>query len=426
MLRVSLALTLMASMIFAGCLDGGSGLETSASPVPGGDGSPSPSPTPASTSSAPSGGGSSGSDDNHAPEAALVVQRDQKALKDDNGVVAIEAEGPLTFDASASSDVDGDKLSYVWLVDGDVDDSLKGDKVTLTLTPGTHVVAVQVSDGEAMDEEDVTVQVGPVLFDVSGDGAEGGAVKYHFNGSFDATTMASIAMMEDASQVHAFDMPVGASKIIVYLEWFDDVAAYPLIGPTSLVNGPVGNIDVAILDPAGEEFAAGEGKVSFEYLSIADEENLTAGAWSISVNPVATPVPIDYAVDVVVFVGAPTVHEFNGSFQAQQAVTSIAGADLPVDGVAATHTVTVPEGVKGIVARLEWSVADAPAGAEIASDLDLSAMVGDVELLASGNFLAFEFDSLVSAEGIPAGEWVFEVSPFAAPKTDYVLTVEFL
>jgi len=67
----------------------------------------------------------------------------------------------ITFDASASSDPDGDIQSYQWEFTGDETDSATGEEVTRTFdAPGTYEVALTVADGsESTADASTTTQV---------------------------------------------------------------------------------------------------------------------------------------------------------------------------------------------------------------------------------------------------------------------------
>jgi glucose/arabinose dehydrogenase/PKD repeat protein len=74
-----------------------------------------------------------------------------------------DAPLPVQFDASGSSDPDGDTLSYAWDLDGDdqFDDSTAVNPTHTYSTPGTYEVSVEVSDPDgASDTATVEVQAG--------------------------------------------------------------------------------------------------------------------------------------------------------------------------------------------------------------------------------------------------------------------------
>lgn len=76
-----------------------------------------------------------------------------------NGAAPLDVQ----FDASGSSDPDGDTLSYAWDLDGDgeFDDSTAVNPSFTYSTPGTYEVSVQVSDPDgASDTAEVQVQAG--------------------------------------------------------------------------------------------------------------------------------------------------------------------------------------------------------------------------------------------------------------------------
>lgn len=424
MFRTSLALAVMASMMLAGCLDGGGGLQTSSSPGPQtseADPVVETSSAPVTTTPAPQ------QPANEAPQADLVVKQNETVIEAQEGVFYLgEEPGALTFDASNSTDPEDDELSYAWTVDGEVDESLEGPVVSLTLTPGTHAISVDVSDGDLSDSREVIVTIAGLTVDLPPVASDGAITSYRFEGDFDATAMAAPVTEEDVQQLHSFLMPAGAQKMVVHMSWGDN-ASIPeegSIGP--ILPFPAGNLDLRLVDSLGEEAAAGDATLDYEHLSVAADQ-LVAGSWVAAVDPILVAAPVHYSLDIIIFLAAPTVTEFSGTFVAQQTITNVAPEDLPPDGVPALHTLSVPAGVKGIVARLEWAVPeDAPAPGQVASNLDFTAMVGDVETMSSDRVFAFEFDSLIDAAGVPAGDWVFEITPLASPASEYTLTVEFL
>ncbi|HEX9816429.1 MAG TPA: hypothetical protein VGB18_05570, partial [Candidatus Thermoplasmatota archaeon] len=178
----------MASMIFAGCLEGGGGLETSSSPAP----QPSESePAPIETSSAPVTTTAGPQDpENQAPEADLVVRQNETVIAEQEGVIQVgEDPGALTFDASNSSDPEDDELYYSWTVDGETNDSLDGPVVSLTLGPGTHAISVDVSDGDLVDSREVIVTIAGLTVGLPPVASDGAITSYRFEGDFDATAM---------------------------------------------------------------------------------------------------------------------------------------------------------------------------------------------------------------------------------------------
>ena len=393
-------------MMFAGCLGGGSGLETSTSPVPSGSDEPAPSTSSAPVTSTPS---DPGPQENHAPVAALELVSADGEISEKDGEIQIAKPGQATFDASGSEDADGDALSYEWSVDGEVDPSLDESMITVTLSPGIHTVAVNVSDAEATDHAEMKVHVAAAVVPIPT--FDGAALSYEYQGDFDATAMGP----EGRPQVHGFVVPLDAHKVIMHLRWSENATLFGF-------EAPAGNLDIAASNQSGGEVAVGDAVSNFEYVVIS--EGLVPGTWNASVIPVAVAAPVHYTLDIIVFMDGPSIVTFNGTLEGAQRLGGTVGESTPADAPVVYHNITIPEGVHGIVARLEWSVGDAPVS-NIVSDLDLVAMHGEEEMLSSGSFGAFEFDAMVAEGGIPAGEWSFQVSPFLAPMTDYVLVIEY-
>ncbi len=94
----------------------------------------------------------------------LVVERDGDLI-DITAAISIEEGTSIELDASASTDPDGDTLSFSWTVEGpDGSELATGDSAAFSFTfaeMGTYVVGVSVSDGSLTANGRVTVTVTP-------------------------------------------------------------------------------------------------------------------------------------------------------------------------------------------------------------------------------------------------------------------------
>ena len=75
----------------------------------------------------------------------------------DQTVTGALLTAPVTLDGSASSDPDGDDITYSWSENGS--EIATGANPTVDLTPGTHTITLTVSDGELTASDDIVIEV---------------------------------------------------------------------------------------------------------------------------------------------------------------------------------------------------------------------------------------------------------------------------
>ena len=180
-----------------------------------------------------------------------------------------EVGTPLVFDASCSTDPDGQPLSFAWDF-GDGATSLDARATHAFAAPGLHRVKLKVADATGLSAE--ATRVVPVDLAVREKGA------------FDLTG--------PASRAHAFPVAAGARTLEVKLTF-----------PAGL-----GGNDLVLLlrDPQGEELArtadttapgAQDTQVRLLSFDVADLARLPAGAWSAEVLK-AKGLMVEYEVEI--------------------------------------------------------------------------------------------------------------------------------
>jgi len=94
----------------------------------------------------------------------LTLASNSAPVADAGGPYTVKPGGRIVLDASGSSDVDGDELTYAWDLDGDGQfDDATGPTATFRANrpPGSYTVAVQVSDGTESSVDETVVEVVP-------------------------------------------------------------------------------------------------------------------------------------------------------------------------------------------------------------------------------------------------------------------------
>ncbi len=363
-------------------------------------------------------GGAGEAAENLAPVVSLKVLAGGAELTATSGTIAADADESLTFDASASSDPDGDVVSYAWTVDG-AEANETTPSITRAFDGGDHRVAVTVSDAELSSDqsiliqiplgesEDVPVQASAVLHETFAGTLAGGSI---------SDPAGTDALVGDYVS-HAFEVPAGATQIVVMTEWIDPVGEHMPV---------TSDIDVFLLNPAGASQASGE-TYNFEYVRLNDTKKLVEGTWKVQLLPYNVPDDVDYTVDVLVWTGSVGRSVFEGS------VTGKVDAGTPADSAALSHMVSLPA-ASAVVARLTWFGAGQPGarvgsctqGAIVPNDFDFFAKAGGKTQFQSQDGATCEF-GFIAAEPdkpIPTGEWTFELVQFLVTDADYTLEVE--
>lgn len=216
----------------------------------------------------------------------VVAPGNQAPVADAGGDQVVASGGEVALDGSASSDPDGDDLSYSWLQTGGPSVTLTG-AATATPTfaapvgPADLRFELTVSDGElsAVDATSVTVEAAPVE-----DGAVTGTVTSADDGaalprirvdlySSSATGRLATTVTDASGNWTIADLPVGDYRVKLFdpsgafaTEWYDDARTYFVAQDLTVTGGGSTRADQDLSPAAttgvvtGRVTAAGSGR----------------------------------------------------------------------------------------------------------------------------------------------------------------------
>lgn len=204
-----LVAVLVMNAVFAGCLGSGE------------DASPKSSPTASETSEAsPS---PSAAPENAAPTAAIQVLQDGTELAAENGSFAATEGNNLTFDGSASSDPEGDALTFAW----DFGEGSSDSNATAVhaFAAGNFTVTLTVADSAGLsNSSSVQLVVAPAAPQGPAPGTMLKEEKKQFKGTYTVGVQQGFPCVGNTNGVshtftHAWEVPVadpatGASVVI--------------------------------------------------------------------------------------------------------------------------------------------------------------------------------------------------------------------
>lgn len=375
-------------ILFSGCFGGG-GDGTSATSEP--------------TTTHP---GTSTAAGNSPPDVSLSVlvngvpqpgTEDVEAAPDDN----------VTLDASASSDPDGDSLTFSWTVDGSPKDET-GPTLDVALTAGNHTATVTVSDGveDALANASIRILAGA-----------GGSIAPTDDPvivkTFEGTFNQKFGVADDnvPRSPYNFTVPPGAKQITAWVTWTD----------AALIHWPMeGDLDIYLKNPKGTEVAKAETS-DFEYLKVTDPKSLVPGNWSLELFPY-TAAKMSWDATVLVYMVKPTLKNFTGT------TTGGVLADGETDYV--TNNLTIGTNATFLSGRLTWTTAVSSGACSrtnrVAVDYDLYLYANTTKVTDSAAAAACEFLYTDAKAGafLKKGEYDFRVAPFIVGSATWKLTVE--